>query len=961
MSNRDALALDAGNILSEGAVRSTRTSVNQPQSSTILTANGSRGRMSHNWGQLSPVRNGAPPPPAPPAQEASAAATTGVTNQKWVNYGPGMLILSEDDKAQMETELSQIRVPIDKYFDSHNQFLQSNDGKAASLNEEGAEPSHCPVRDGNHLYPLTPGQTTTTRPPCQLPTEPTSQAGNQDKLDTPVSNEGIAAARVGTNLAGYAEKTDHSASTDKKDIDLVMYERYSDQTIYTFFDNFEAYHGGNNQIEKARALYKRYLHSDLKYAVEECKDDYLEMKAKLMNRFGSKHIAMGAIAKKMITRLSATSSSDRAALYRVLAGIWRELMELANRPETAQSREQYLARYADNEFILKFVVHLNGFESQKWTSTLKAAGLNPHHLHGMEVFDQLGSFLKEQVLDYAAEDEAVTSLQLSPSRTPKQCGLPPIIEVPVFRKEAELSIDEFFESFEHCFEELSLEHKAFLLLGKFIDPALRIDLPIFGYDFYAVKNYMIERFRKVSTPSVPVCVPDPGAQRQTSVDTTNQILSVPSDDTSKKDNGKFAIGSGCVRKGMAPKQHSKQASLQLEKTSVSDRVDIPTSPDPASSARCPLPSPRPRTLPPTPSSRTLPSVPSNNTHREKDEVFARGPGSVRKGIAPKQHSKQTSLQFDRTSVFDRVKSVFMILTACFVLKNCLILTTFNMDYGNLDFILPWMDNNYRNSNLRFCFPLEKNIASPPVDVDYGILDFIVTCIDNNYRNSNLRFCFPLEKNIASPSVENFSFVFFTLLIYLFGSIELDFLNWAKLMSFLTLLGRDFGKTISGKWNVQSLSDSVQFLVRERPRRRQHPRQRRRRRHRARRCGPCREWIAPLDHQCPSLMPGCFRIWNTGYWLDLVLKYTPIRTLSRVGGECVSQVFKHAMPICSRGLQSCRAALSYFQDCAGVWTTTLCDLSARALRQVLRMAMLYMDDMPGRCYKCSCTGQTAWTT
>ena len=77
-----------------------------------------------------------------------------------------------------------------------------------------------------------------------------------------------------------------------------------------------------------------------------------------------------------------------------------------------------------------------------------------------------------------------------------------------------------------------------MLLGRFIDPTLRIDLLIFGYDFYAVKSYMIERFRKVSTPSVPVCVPETGAQRQTSVDAVNQILSVPSDDTSKKDDGK---------------------------------------------------------------------------------------------------------------------------------------------------------------------------------------------------------------------------------------------------------------------------------------------------------------------------------------------------------------------------------------------------------------------------------------
>ncbi|MEL6802928.1 MAG: hypothetical protein AAFO91_03995, partial [Bacteroidota bacterium] len=103
-------------------------------------------------------------------------------------------------------------------------------------------------------------------------------------------------------------------------------------------------------------------------------------------------------------------------MYRVLAGIWRELVELANRPETARNREQYRASYAENDFISRFVVHFTSLEFQKWTPILKAAGLDPHQLHGMEVFDQLGSFLKEQVSDYAAEDEALTS---SPSRTPK--------------------------------------------------------------------------------------------------------------------------------------------------------------------------------------------------------------------------------------------------------------------------------------------------------------------------------------------------------------------------------------------------------------------------------------------------------------------------------------------------------------------------------------------------------------
>ena len=198
------------------------------------------------------------------------------------------------------------------------------------------------------------------------------------------------------------------------------------------------------------------------------------------------------------------------------------------------------------------------------------------------------------------------------------------------------------------------------------------------------------------------------------MDTVNQILFVPSDDTSKRDDEKFAVGSGCVEKGVAPRKHSKHANLRIDRTSNSDRIEVPTS-----SAPRPFPSQHPR---------KLPSVSSNNTHKEKNGLVVSGSGSVRKGIAPKRHSNQTNLLLDRTSVFDRVKGIFMILTACLFLKSLpFIMTIFSMDYGSLDSIVPWMDSNYGNSNLRLYFPMEKHIASLPVQNFSLILHVLHFC------------------------------------------------------------------------------------------------------------------------------------------------------------------------------------------------------------------------------------------
>ena len=47
---------------------------------------------------------------------------------------------------------------------------------------------------------------------------------------------------------------------------------------------------------------------------------------------------------------------------------------------------------------------------------LKEKGLNTHYLVGFRYFEELGDFLKEQVSDYAAEDEALRPVQVSPPR-----------------------------------------------------------------------------------------------------------------------------------------------------------------------------------------------------------------------------------------------------------------------------------------------------------------------------------------------------------------------------------------------------------------------------------------------------------------------------------------------------------------------------------------------------------------
>ena len=91
-------------------------------------------------------------------------------------------------------------------------------------------------------------------------------------------------------------------------------------------------------------------------------------------------------------------------------------MEMLDRPETASRREQYVNKYADGEFISNFTTQVTSPEFQKWVPILKEKGLDHHYLVGFRIFEELGNFLKEQVSDYAAEDEALRPVQVSPPR-----------------------------------------------------------------------------------------------------------------------------------------------------------------------------------------------------------------------------------------------------------------------------------------------------------------------------------------------------------------------------------------------------------------------------------------------------------------------------------------------------------------------------------------------------------------
>ena len=71
----------------------------------------------------------------------------------------------------------------------------------------------------------------------------------------------------------YRKGNGHFLQSYKHDMEVKVLKRNGDQTIFHFFDDFEAYYKGPTPLERARALYKRYLDPHFKNALQEFEYD----------------------------------------------------------------------------------------------------------------------------------------------------------------------------------------------------------------------------------------------------------------------------------------------------------------------------------------------------------------------------------------------------------------------------------------------------------------------------------------------------------------------------------------------------------------------------------------------------------------------------------------------------------------------------------------------------------------
>ena len=219
----------------------------------------------------------------------------------------------------------------------------------------------------------------------------------------------------------YENQDGYLVGTTKGDTDVRKLTRGGDQTVFEFFAEFEKAYRGNSSVDKAEILFKSFLDPHLKGEMEVCRNNYAEMKRRLVDKLGVKDICIEAVLRKLEGKTSPAKDkrSAKVAHFCLLSTIMRELVNLANKDDPAIDYDAYMTTYYQQGFINRLCGHMSCDEVNMFKDQLVKKGIHAEILSGKAVFKELQDFITEKYNYYMATETSLGSQDPAPG-TQKQ-------------------------------------------------------------------------------------------------------------------------------------------------------------------------------------------------------------------------------------------------------------------------------------------------------------------------------------------------------------------------------------------------------------------------------------------------------------------------------------------------------------------------------------------------------------
>ena len=200
--------------------------------------------------------------------------------------------------------------------------------------------------------------------------------------------------------------------------DIPVFDGRADISVYEFLDRFKASFQGEGQSkDKANILHRTYLATEIKLMTEDKKDDFDDLVAVLMERFGPPQIVVSNIIEAIpAERLPSYADNERAALAAHFRRLESAYAQIANLPKYGINEEKLVEYLTSHECLESIRKRIPSHMMAELNREFRKQNLSRSLLSGQEHYEVLRSFISDMSADY-------DSFQESKSKTHQTKGI----------------------------------------------------------------------------------------------------------------------------------------------------------------------------------------------------------------------------------------------------------------------------------------------------------------------------------------------------------------------------------------------------------------------------------------------------------------------------------------------------------------------------------------------------------
>ena len=189
--------------------------------------------------------------------------------------------------------------------------------------------------------------------------------------------------------------------------DIPVFDGRADMSVYEFLDRFKASVQGEGQSkDKANVLHRNYLATDIKQMTEDKKDDFDELIAALMERFGPPQIVVSNIIEAIpAENLPSFADDQRPALAAHFRRLESAYAQIANLPKYGINQEQLIEYLTTHECLESIKKRIPPHMIAELNREFRKKNLSKTLLAGMEHYGVLRSFVADMSADYDSFQE----------------------------------------------------------------------------------------------------------------------------------------------------------------------------------------------------------------------------------------------------------------------------------------------------------------------------------------------------------------------------------------------------------------------------------------------------------------------------------------------------------------------------------------------------------------------------